>query len=261
MKRATALLLLGLAGAAMLLQGCVAAAVPMLAGGAIFNREISDADENSSQPAPVIQSRQALAAAPDEPTQPALIAVENDSFLTFANYAMTKAIAPADTDPRLSAVLRNPGLLDGERRACRDQPLGVLIDLDPGQSLVELGNAPQLDPRKANLLDSLRNQGVEIGWVSGRPAAEAGEIRAMLVEAGLDRSSKDRLLLMRYAEDRKQTRRAEFAREHCVIALAGDEPTDFDELYDFIIDPSGAAALDPLYGDGWFMIAPLLPQE
>lgn len=37
-------------------------------------------------------------------------------------------------------------------------------------------------------------------------------------------------------------------------ALAGDEPSDFDDLYNYIIDSDDARALDPMLRNGWFLI-------
>lgn len=251
MIRQSAPRMLGLMGAAALLQGCVAAALPVLASGAMVGSETKGKTEARVEPA----------VAPAGTVSPSSSDAADVAFQLFANHVMQQAVAAPGEKPRVSAMLRDPGSLDGARRGCEDLPPGVIIDLDPGANLLSLVTAPQPDPRNPNLLESLRNQGVSIGWISARSAADAGQIRSILAAAGLDRSGKDSLLLLRYPDDRKQTRRNAFAREFCVIAIAGDAPTDFDELYDFIVDPSNATALKPLYGDGWFVIPPLLSQD
>ena len=246
-----------LAGAILLLQGCVAAAIPVLAGGAMVRGEAKD-----GQAGPSGNQVSVPTVVTPNPGPSALPSGQAPLFASFANYAIQQAFPTSGEEPRLSAMLENPGLLDGERRTCGDQPLGVLIDLDPEDALLPLDvAAAQPDHRDANLLESLRRQGVKIGWLSGRSAADAGDIRSWLQTTDLDQSGEDILLLMRYPDDRKQSRRAEFAREFCVIAIAGDRQTDFDELYEFLIDPAKAIALEALYGDGWFMIPPLTSQE
>ena len=82
----------------------------------------------------------------------------------------------------------------------------------------------------------------------------AGDIRRTLVASGLDPAGRDELALLRYPDDRKQTRRADFAKEFCLVAIAGDDRGDFDELYQYIKDRDAAAPLDALIGNGWFLI-------
>ena len=69
--------------------------------------------------------------------------------------------------------------------------------------------------------------------------------------------SRDILLLMRYPGDRKQTRREDLARRACLLAIAGDEREDFDELYAYLVNPEAALRLENLIGDGWFLVPPL----
>ena len=67
---------------------------------------------------------------------------------------------------------------------------------------------------------------------------------------------------MRSSEDRKQTRRDQLAEASCLIAIAGDERADFHELFDYLRNPSDADALEPMMGDGWFIIpTPLLSER
>ena len=47
---------------------------------------------------------------------------------------------------------------------------------------------------------------------------------------------------------------ADFAAEFCVVALAGDERADFDELFQYLKNPAAAAPLEALIGKGWFLI-------
>jgi hypothetical protein len=51
---------------------------------------------------------------------------------------------------------------------------------------------------------------------------------------------------------RKQERRWQLAGNHCVVAIAGDRKSDFDELYDYLRDQSYAIRLEAFIGKGWF---------
>ena len=88
----------------------------------------------------------------------------------------------------------------------------------------------------------------------------AGDLTAKLKSSGLDPDSADQLLLMRYPGDRKQTRRADLAKVSCIIAIAGDTRKDFDELFEYLVNPEAALALELLIGQGWFLIPPVIAQ-
>ena len=91
-----------------------------------------------------------------------------------------------------------------------------------------------------------------------RPADRAGAIRKALATAGLDPDGRDQLVLLRFPEERKQTRRDDFAKANCVLAMAGDERADFDELFSYLRDPAAATTLDVLIGKRWFLVPPPL---
>jgi len=42
-----------------------------------------------------------------------------------------------------------------------------------------------------------------------------------------------------------------------VVAIAGDERGDFDELFDYLRDPGSAVGLYPMMGEGWFLVPSL----
>ena len=281
-------------GIAMSLQGCVAAAIPVLAGGAIVGSEAGQGGETGAAPPraamardaePTTFERASLSApteaqgewqvtgltempGPRSPTAAGLASNGASDFGAFVSYALESAASAPnllaetpDAAPQLSAVLVAPGLLDGERIACSGNPAGVIIDLDPVEGLFDpdVAHAPQ--PELAASLVALREAGVNIAWASGRTADHAGTIRRALSLTGLDSAAQDELLLLRYPDDRKQTRRAEFATSHCILAIAGDDRTDFDELYHYLKDPSASVALERLIGDGWFITPLPLEQD
>lgn len=280
MTQDAALRLSAALGAALLLQGCVAAAIPVVAGGALAGRSTiakPKAQADAPVPTPALASvaekieqqevRAAEIAAPAiaQPAgvEPGLMAPirARGGFDDFLEYAFTHAALPASGELQQSAVLRDPAALDGERIACGMEDAAVIIDLDPADGVFAPARATSGLDGMADMLANLRANGVKIAWVSALSAIDAGAVRSTLETSMLDPQGDDTLLLMRYGDDRKQTRRNEFAAEHCVLAIAGDAPTDFDELYEFIIDPADATALDALYGDGWFITPPVLSEE
>ncbi len=159
---------------------------------------------------------------------------------------------PVDA-PRQSALLQAPGTLSPVRTICSIRPPAVLIDLDPADGTFDPEIAPAPNPALAQMIASLRLQEVDIFWISSLAAVRAGGVRKALVESGLDPAGRDGLLLMRKIDDRKQIRRRELGDTHCVVAIAGDNRTDFDELYLYLKDASAAQPLEELIGAGWFL--------
>ena len=262
---------------AMCLNGCIAAAIPAIAGAAVVRSETNDKPAGSApehqvevEPAPVAELATPVASAPlpenmiagpaPAPKQdnPASIAAAGP-YLRLVDYARSKATAPLSNDtPPVSAVLSNPTRLDGERKPCRASRPVVLIDIDPHGGAIDPQSAPAASASLVGGLQSLRDEGIDIAWLSQSSAARAGDIRAALTRTGLDPQAKDRLVLMRYRGDRKQTRREEIAKESCLIAIAGDHREDFDELFEYLVNPETALGLDLLIGDGWFLVPPVL---
>ena len=92
---------------------------------------------------------------------------------------------------------------------------------------------------------------------------ETNEIMSIIREdtaKGLVTGEGDTLYLAGNGDYRKQTRRIEAASKSCVIAMAGDRKSDFDELFDYLRLPQAAFRLDPLFDAGWFLApAPIPP--
>ena len=288
MSRPAALRLIYVTSAALLLQGCLAAAIPVVAASTMATRDVvkesrEDAAKSTSEPAevefavaaPTPQAEQQPAAS-DDSARPATVAetppasgaatsssdVIADALMNLAIYAGQQAVrSPDDEGGISSAMLRNPGALDGERLTCAGEASAVLIDLDPPDGLFDSATPPVASMRATNILTSLRNQNIRVGWISGRSAGDAGSVRNWLKASGFDAEAADELLLMRYPDDRKQTRRREYANEYCLLAILGDNQSDFDELYAYLNDPSLAAPLEALYGNGWFLTPTPLTQE
>lgn len=287
MRRRTACLLACLA---FLPAGCVAALAPIMAAGGMFAAiqddapapaAATDAAASTAAPGPQITPlpeppaplpEQALEAtatadtaadaspdtAPDahevrqpDDAAPPIDHAANRAFLDFGQYALVQAISPAR--PRKSALIADPASLNPEMRECGSLPLAVLIDLDPPGGLLPLGYASRANPALAEALPPLRTNGITIAWITNHPATAARSIRTLLAETGLDARGDDLLLVMRFATERKQARRTGLAETHCLMAIAGDERADFDELFDYLRDPALARPLDTLIGNGWFL--------
>jgi len=193
-----------------------------------------------------------------ETTRPEIAPGGYDSFLA---YAVRLETFQPRRNPYPSALLSNPGDLTGERKSCPDgrTPI-VLIDLDPADGVFDPAKALTVDRSLAEGIQTLRENGISIAWISGRSADSAGAIRRLLSISGLDLSGEDTLLLMRYVADRKQSRREELAQTGCIIAIAGDTRSDFDELFDYLKETSSAAAVESLIEDGWFLTPLALSQ-
>ena len=188
------------------------------------------------------------------PTGPAAGPAGFASYDPLRTYAETQGTMPVVGSERHSAILAAPGTLAPETASCSVHPAALLVDLDPGAAIFDPAVATHADPGLARTLAALREQGVAIAWISANTADRAGAIRRALKSSGLDTDGHDELALLRYPEERKQTRREDLAKEYCVVAIAGDERGDFDELFQYLRDPAAAAPLEPLIGNGWFLI-------
>lgn len=183
---------------------------------------------------------------------------QEDGHAAFAAFAAREAAIPVVGGERRSALLADSASMEPETRGCSIHPAAVLIDVDPAGGAIDLSRPLAGDPELAVHLAALRAQDVTIGWTTGRTADQAGAIRKALVASGLDPAGRDELVLLRFPEERKQTRRDEFAKSHCVVAIAGDERADFDELFVYLRDPATALPLDTMIGAGWFIVPPPL---
>lgn len=143
---------------------------------------------------------------------------------------------------------------------CAGKPLAVVIDLDD-QNDSDLISAETLYRQNGlvQALRSLRAAEISVIWLSDEPVSAAPTISAILEEGGLSENEADDFLFLdRGSDDRKQERRWDAARNYCIVAIAGDERADFDELYDYLRNPDGAISLEHMFGNGWFLTPPPL---
>lgn len=175
----------------------------------------------------------------------------------FLSYANQRKIGAGD-EPE-AAMLSNRVTLEPVKAQCGGVSPTVLIDLDPEGGLFDSTTASRPPSGLARGLAQLRESGVNIAWISGNGIDKLDAIKRALTYSGLDLANEDRVLLVRGPDDRKQTLREELSQISCLVAIAGDTRSDFDELYDYLKNPSDANSLEPLIGDGWFLIPqPLL---
>ena len=260
--------LLGLAPTA-LLCGCVAALVPVLAGGALVKKQTGKRDVAAPQAAPAAKPQVTVlpAVEPDRQSaaqpvaavssMPLVGPIEGNPYAAFARFAVTHAAPPPAGETRGSALVDQDSIEPGVRlAACDGGPPAVVLDLDPGGKAFDPADPPRPAPGLAEQLAAIRGAGVTVLWAASTPVERAQEVYTVLRASGLDPDRTDRLLLPRNAGERKQTRRLAAARDWCVIAVAGDQRGDFDEVLDYLRDPEGpiARALSPTFGNGWFVV-------
>jgi len=276
---------LGVAGAASLLGGCVAmAALPVLAGGAMFaggnvrirsatprpklgsvpRRKAVEQTAGEAQPLPsdgalASTPPAAIGGAPGALPSDAQVAALLDPWQSFFAYAEQQAKDAEGVSGRRSVLLDPSGSVSLPRRLpCQSEVSAVAIDLDAGTTPFASAAAHAASRGLADKLARLRAEKIVVLWVTSAPAGEVAQVAEALRNSGLDPAGVDPLLLVRSHGDRKQVLRWEANKDVCVIAIAGDRKGDFDELFDYLRDPAAANALDAFFGQGWFLTPPPL---
>jgi hypothetical protein len=273
-----------LAAAAMtgLLGGCVAVAIPVIAGGMLGSKVVRDGKQ-PKVPAPVTASAperaperayasaSAASAAPGRADLPSGASVQVTQLRElpaptpaaaaplpdFATYALEQTRPLADGQLRSAAVLTDDSTLIRPRlRPCRDLAPAVVLDLDPGTASFDPAASGTASPGLPESLAALRAAGVTVMWASSLPVDQAQAIYQRLHATNLDPGKTDRLLLQRKPDERKQVRLRAAARVYCIVAMTGDLRSDFDELYDYLRDPGYAIELEKMFGAGWFLVPP-----
>lgn len=240
----------------VILSGCAAAAIPLAAGALVTNREMGDVvgiGVGKKRTEERTSGSELSASMPTE--RPA----GNSAYAAFTRYALANALPMAPGEARRSALLDQDSLTTEPALAdCADQPLAVMVDLDPGAEPFDLGNPPLPAAGLAENLSALRRAGINVLWSASLPASSADQLYNVLVATGLAPDRSDHLLLLRGNGERKQSRRFDAAEDWCVLAIAGDRKADFDEAFDYLRDPESPVArtLDSYLGAGWFLAPP-----
>ena len=264
-------LLSSLAALALLpaLGGCVAAAalaVPAMTAIGVATRDKTPAEPPAQAAAPptVASEDERLADGASvellpltelpAPTGGEATAGSSDPWRDVLAFALSRT--PDGAGEMMSALLSPDAKLDllPQRETCTQADRAVVIDLDPGAAVFEPAARLQALPALADKLDVLRRAGVLILWISRQDPNRVSDIADALLRSGLDPTGRDPILLTLGDGDRKQTLREQAANTACVIAIAGDERQDFDELFGYLRDPRMASNFDPLLGAGWFLV-------
>src|SRR5690554_5507805 len=238
---------------APLLGGCVAAvAVPVLtAVGAATERKRSRAEVVAALPAANAATLAAItdlnADAPVQlttltelPAPSGGVATERRPWERFASFAFERAAGLAGEGDPVSALLTAESAISfrTEMRPCTAREPAVVIDLDPAGTIFAANTVGPVAPEAADAAARLREAGVIVLWVSQASANDVAAVADALQSSGLDPTGRDPILLVRDEEERKQVLRVEANQTVCVVAMAGDERSDFDELFDYLRDPT-----------------------
>lgn len=185
--------------------------------------------------------------------------VANDPWQRFVAYTLTQTQPTSPGEPARQAALliANPPLDVAKRRDCTAPVPAVIIDLDSGQSPFDPSQLSTAPAALVEGLSRLRQAGIVVLWISQLPATQASGVAQALRTSGLDPQRQDQLLLLRSSRDRKQLLREDANDDVCVVAIAGDKPGDFDELFDYLRNPDAAFGLQTMIGAGWFLTPPL----
>lgn len=272
------LLMMGSAGAAALLSGCVAAVLPVLAAGTMLRGEVGKNAAEAVPSAPPVPAPPQMAPMPDAPradyaspiamATPTLAALPSN-YQALVDHVRTRAALAAQGAPVTSLVLENaltlrePAYVD-----CEGRTPAVLVDLDdassgpviamtaqPGESAAA---APAANADIVAALRQLRATNTRIVWITELPEAAATTIGGWLHRTGLDPESNDTLYAVAPGLERKQLLRRRAAEQFCIIAVVGDRKSDAEEAYDYLRNPDAPLVIDANWGSGWFLLpAPL----
>lgn len=264
---------LALASLLPLTSGCVAAAIPLVAGAALVKgrggpQAAPAPPASAPAPAPSPGVAEASARSDLKVVRTSLTALPapdgaaggaDASVLAFRSYALSRASTPPGSGGRPSAIVTNGSALRAVRSDCGVLPAAVFVDLDPGRATFDPLAPGVATPALGLALAALRGSGVVVVWFSRLGANFAAAARTALAQGGLDPTGTDELVLMADIGERKQSLRDAVAQRVCPIAILGDERADFDELYLYLRNPDAALALDALIGNGWFLASPFTP--
>lgn len=274
-----------LAVAATQLGGCVAAAIiPLAAGSTVVGKTALDGpgarsrDKTSQRPVVIVGTGTSPAvrpaaeltgeASPREPSPsepianrpaPAESSPGADAYGAMAAYVLSRSAEPKPAGGRRSALLDQSSLSGvPEMAKCGSGRSALVLDLDPGNQPFDLNDPPSPVAGLAERLRGIRATGTAIVWLASVPESARKDLSTLLKATGLDPLGIDGYLLLKRNETRKQQLLNRAGEEWCVIAIAGDRKSDFDEVFDYLRNPDGpvALALEQSLGAGWFLVPP-----
>ncbi|SMC74262.1 hypothetical protein [Novosphingobium sp. B1] len=272
-----------LAIAAAQLGGCVAAAIiPIAAGSTVAGKTALDGpgarsrSKTSQRPVVTVGTGPSLpvAAQPaneelrQEPVPAEQTAIApamadavppGDAYGAMAAYVLSRSADPKQAGARRSALLDQASLSGvPEMAKCTGGRSALVLDLDPGNRPFDLNDPPSPVAGLAERLRGIRATGTAIVWLASVPEGSRKDLSTILKATGLDPLGIDGYLLFKRNETRKQQLLNRAGQEWCVIAIAGDRKSDFDEVFDYLRNPDGpvAIALEQNLGAGLFLVPP-----
>jgi len=186
------------------------------------------------------------------------IVKQYDDFAAFAVAQAETESAAGSAGPGKSVILvPRPDINKPEFTRCNAREKAVIIDLDRrigDQNIRPSLASASAQPGIAESVRKIRAAGLKIIWISDASDESTDAVVKMLRRTDLSRASdNDFLSLNRGRRDRKQLRRREAADRFCIVAMLGDDRSDFDELYQYLRRQDSALALGPMIGRGWFL--------
>lgn len=288
MSRLRALLTLGAAG--LLCGGCVAAAIPIVAGGSIAGKQVLGRGRPEPAPEPVAAATPAPVEASEDAA--ATLATPEARALALRLQASAAASAPASAESAAaslqayqslwayverqvaarkageavrSVVLAEGATLDAPSYVpCDARPFAILFDLDESavgsdpdarfrRWVGDGSDAVSVVPGAVEGIDALRREGVQAIFTSARRPAGANAAAAMLGKLGFGELMPGKTLILRGGDppiSGDHVRRT-VAASYCVVAIVGDALGDFSDTFD-----AGDAARRPAAATET-MVAPL----
>ncbi len=143
-------------------------------------------------------------------------------------------------------------LTDPATISCDGKPLLAILDMD-----IAPGTPAELEIERqagfSTILEAMRESGIRLAWLADSNETEL-QPTLDLLRSGDEPAMHDSDLQLfgHSAGFRKQERRWQLARDHCVVAIAGDQRADFDELYQYLKDQDYAIRLETYIGKRWF---------
>lgn len=287
MSRLRAVLTLGAAG--LLCGGCVAAAIPIVAGGSMAGKQIFGDDK---KPEPKAEPVAAATPAATEPAGDPTATLATPEARALALRLQASAATPASAESAAaslqayqslwayverqvaarkageavrSVVLAEGATLDAPRYVpCDAKPFAILFDLDESASgsdpdarfrrwIGDGSDQVSAVPGAVEGIDALRREGVQAIFTSARRPSGNNAAAAMLARLGFGDFVPGKTLILRGGEppiSGDHVRRT-VAASYCVVAIVGDALGDFSDSFD-----AGDAARRPAAATET-MVAPL----
>ena len=220
----------------------------------MMGSQVQDNDKQSEAEVAAVPAPSTIYPVRDRPLAPRQVA-----FACFVHYAEDVARGATGGADVASAMPSDPVALDGRRRRCAvGEQLVAVIDLDPTGGLFAPPANPAAQPGLALGLALLRDARVEIAWLINLPISQFSVPHTSLEQSGLDPREQDTISLRLDQIDAKAQRRDNLADITYIIAIARDGRHDLAERFKYLRNPEAGAGVEPLIGDGWFLIPPLL---